>query len=409
MPVYEYIALNQDGRRLQGSIDAASAATARQRLREQDIFPTHIGEVSAGKKDGTPAKGGAEHFFRKVRLGDVAVMTKQLSTLLGAGLPLVPSLNTLVSQTRHPELRKTLARIRDEINEGNSLTASLSLFPGVFPPVYINMVRAGEASGTVDLILERLADFYESQQALKTKMRAAMAYPVLMFFIGSAVLLFLVAFVVPNITQIFGEMHQNLPAITVFLIAVSGFLKDFWWLVLLLAVGIAAAARYAVTKTSKGRYLWDRIKVTAPFFGAMNQKIAIARFSRTLGTLLQGSVPLLVALDIVKNIVDNRLISDDIAKAAREVEEGQSLSAPLSRSSLFPPLVTEMVSVGEQSGTMEKMLFRIADAYEREVEAGILVMTAMLEPVMILFMGLVVGFIVVSILLPIFEMNQLVR
>lgn len=409
MPVYEYIALDQGGRRLQGVVDAVSAAGARQKLREQDIFPAHIKEVTAGKGEGAPAKGASEHLFRKVRLGEVALMTKQLSTLLGAGLPLVPSLNALVSQTRHPELRRTLARIRDEINEGNSLTASLSLFPGIFPPVYINMVRAGEASGTIDLILERLADFYESQQALKTKMRAAMAYPALMFLIGSAVLLFLVTFVVPNITKIFGEMHQNLPVITVFLIAVSGFLKNFWWLILLVVVGLAAAVRYTVMKTLRGRYLWDKVKITAPIFGAINQKIAIARFSRTLGTLLQGSVPLLASLEIVESIVDNRLIADDIAKAAREVEEGQSLSAPLSRSSLFPPIVTEMVSVGEQSGTMEKMLFRIADAYEREVETGVLVMTSLLEPVMILFMGLVVGFIVVSILLPIFEMNQLVR
>ena len=409
MPVYEYIALDHEGRRLQGNVDAASAAGARQKLREQDIFPTQIKEMSTGKSGGVSAKGASDRLFRKVRLGDVAVMTKQLSTLLGAGLPLVPSLNTLVSQTRHPELRRTLARIRDEINEGNSLTASLSLFPRIFPPVYINMVRAGEASGTIDIILERLADFYESQQALRTKMRAAMAYPVFMFFIGSGVLLFLVAFVVPNITQIFGEMHQNLPAITVFVIAVSGFLKKFWWLSLLLVAGFAAAVRYAATKTIKGRYFWDKVKIGAPLIGAINQKIAIARFSRTLGTLLQGSVPLLTALEIVQNIVDNRLIADDIAAAAREVEEGQSLSSPLSKSSLFPPIVTEMVSVGEQSGTMEKMLFRIADAYEREVETGILVMTSMLEPVMILFMGLVVGFIVVSILLPIFEMNQLVR
>jgi general secretion pathway protein F len=409
MPVYEYTAFDREGRKRQGSVEAVSIETARARLREMDIFPTALTETAVGGRKGEAAKSAAGRLFKKVRLGELAVMTRQLSTLLAAGLPLVPSLNALVAQIRQPELRQSLARIRDEINEGNSLTTSLALFPAIFPPVYINMVRAGEASGTLDLVLERLAEFYESQQAMKMKIQAAMAYPVFMFFIGSAVLLFLVAFVVPRITEIFTEMHQTLPAITIFLIAVSGFLKSFWWLALVALAGAAGAIRYAVTKTEKGRYAWDRLKITTPLVGPINRKIALARFSRTLGTLLQGGVPLLAALDIVENIVDNRLISDEIKKAKRDVEEGQSLSAPLARSNLFPPIVTEMISVGEQSGTMEKMLFRISDAYDKEVESGILMMTSLLEPVMILVMGLVVGFIVVSIFLPLFEMNQLVR
>jgi general secretion pathway protein F len=409
MPVYQYIALDRDGRRQQGSIEAGSAAAARTKLREQQFFPASLEEMTAGGTEGAAAPASRRRLFGRVHPGEVAVMTRQLSTLLTAGLPLVPSLNALVAQTRHPELRRTLARIRDEINEGNSLTASLSLFPETFPPVYVNMVRAGEASGALDLVLERLADFYEGQQALRMKIRAAMAYPVLMGVIGSAVLLFLVAFVVPNITKIFGEMHQNLPAITVVLIAASRTLKDFWWLILLVSGGGLYGARYAATKTAGGRRLWDRIKIQAPVLGAVNQKIALARFSRTLGTLLQSGVPLLTALEIVENIVDNRLIADEIRKAARDVEEGQSLSAPLARSSLFPPIVTEMIAVGEQSGTMERMLARVGDAYEREVETGILLLTSLMEPVMILVMGLVVGFIVISILLPIFEMNQLVR
>jgi general secretion pathway protein F len=249
----------------------------------------------------------------------------------------------------------------------------------------------------------------ENQQVLRTKVRSALAYPILMFLIGSLVLFFLITFVVPNITKIFQEMHQTLPAITVFLIVVSGFLKDFWWLLAAMAVVLYGVILYGIKNTERGRYLWDKVKLKTPLFGPLNQKMAIARFSRTLGTLLQSGVPLLAAMDIVENVVNNRIIADEIRHAAREVEEGQSLSTPLARSGLFPPVAIEMISVGEQSGTLEVMLYRIADAYEREVESDILIMTSLLEPIMILVMGLIVGFVVISVLLPIFEMNQLVR
>jgi general secretion pathway protein F len=336
-------------------------------------------------------------------------MTRQLATLLGAGLPLVPSLSALVAQIRSPLLKTTLAQIREEVNEGNSLTQSMSHFPRIFPPFYINMVRAGEASGTVNLVLDRLADFQEGQQALRTKIRSALAYPLFMFLIGSGVLFFLVSFVVPNITNIFREMHQTLPGITVFLIVVSGALKSLWWIIALVLLSGIVGIRYAIRKTDQGRRLWDRFKLNAPLFGNLNRKIVVARFSRTLGTLLQSSVPLLAALEIAWNVVDNLIVADEIRRAAKEVEEGQNLSAPLSRSGFFPPIAVEMISVGEQSGNMETMLFRVADAYEKEVEANIILVTSLLEPAMILVMGAVVGFIVVSVLLPIFEMNQLVR
>jgi general secretion pathway protein F len=409
MPVYEYIALDAGGRRRKGIIDAGSVAAARQKLRETDIFPVELSEASERKREETAARRGAIHLFRRVGLQELALMTRQLATLLGAGLPLVPSLAVLVAQIRHPLLKTTLAQIREEVNEGNSLTQSMSHFPRIFPPFYINMVRAGEASGTINLVLDRLADFQEGQQALKTKIRSALAYPLFMFFIGSGVLFFLVTFVVPNITNIFREMHQTLPGITVFLIVVSGALKSLWWIIALILLAGIVGVRYAIRKTDQGRHLWDRLKLNAPLFGGLNRKIAVARFSRTLGTLLQSSVPLLAALEIARNVVDNLIIADEIRRAAKEVEEGQSLSAPLSRNGFFPPIAVEMISVGEQSGNMETMLFRVAEAYEKEVEANIILVTSLLEPAMILVMGAVVGFIVVSVLLPIFEMNQLVR
>jgi len=409
VPVFDYSALNSEGRKQKGIVEAGSVLMARQKLREAGVYPVDVKEAQTGKKEAAAESGSWGGFFSRVSLKDVSIMTRQLSTLLGAGLPLIPSLNALIAQTGHAQLKTILAQIKDSVNEGNSLTASMIHFPNVFEPFYVNMARAGEASGTLNAILGRLADFYENQQALRTKVRSALAYPVLMFLIGSVVLLFLVSFVVPNITKIFQDMHQKLPAITVFLITISGFLKVYWWLVLLLGAGAFMGSRYAIRKTAWGQYEWDRLKLKVPLLGSINQKIAVARFSRTLGTLLQSDVPLLTSLEIVRNIVNNRLIADEIHKTANEVEEGQSLSIPLARSGLFPPMAIEMISVGEQSGTLETMLFRIADAFEREVESNILMITSLLEPIMILTMGLLVGFIVVSVLLPIFEMNQLIR
>jgi general secretion pathway protein F len=409
MPVYEYIALDVGGRRRKGIIDAGSVAAARQKLRETDVFPVELSEVSDRKPADSAGGRGPIPLFQSVGLQELALMTRQLATLLGAGLPLVPSLSALIAQIRHPLLKTTLARIREEVSEGNSLTQSMSHFPRIFPPFYINMIRAGEASGTVSLVLDRLADFQEGQQALKTKIRSALAYPIIMFFIGSGVLFFLVTFVVPNITHIFSEMHQTLPWITIVLIAVSGFLKSLWWVIVLILIAGIVGLRYAIRKTDQGRNFWDKLKLESPLFGDLNRKIAVARFSRTLGTLLQSSVPLLAALEIARNVVDNTLVAEEIRRAAKEVEEGQSLSTPLSRSGFFPPIAVEMISVGEHSGNIETMLFRVADAYEKEVEANVVLVTSLLGPVMILVMGAAVGFIVLSILLPIFEMNQLVR
>jgi general secretion pathway protein F len=408
MPVYEYTALNDKGKRLKGIIDAQSTGAARQKLRESNIYLTDLQETSGAKKS-SPLKQPLGGLFRKVGTRELTVMTRQLATLLGAGLPLVQSLTTLITQTSHPQLKTILAQIREEVNEGSSFSHTLTHYPEVFPDFYLNMVRAGEASGTIHLVLERLADFSEKQQALKGRVRAALAYPLFMFLIGSGVLFFLVTFVVPNVTRIFDEMHQTLPLITIILIGVSRFLESFWWIIVAGLIGAFVALKYFLSKTQKGRGLLDRIMLALPVVGPINRKMAVARFSRTLGTLLESGVPLLASLEIVRNIVGNSLISDAIQQAGNDVREGQSLSAPLARSGIFPTISVEMISVGEQSGNLEPMLYRIAEAYEKEVESGITMLTSLLEPVMILVMGLAVGFIVVSILLPIFEMNQLVR
>jgi general secretion pathway protein F len=408
MPVYEYRALDSSGKNRSGIIDAESAIAARQKLRGSGIFPVEVKETSARPKDMPTEPVSVTTFLKRVRPGEIAAMTRQLAILLNAGVPLVGALTAFISQTDNPALKRIMAQVKDSVTEGNGLAQSLSRHSKLFSDVYVNMVRAGEASGSLDLVLARLADFSEHQEALKGRLRAALAYPVFMFFIGSIILFFLLTFIVPNITQLFSEMQQTLPLPTLILIGVGDFFKAFWWLVLiLLAAGVILVKR--LVKLPRGKYLWDELKLRIPVLGGIITKMAMARFGRTLGSLLQSGVPLLSALQIVRNIVNNELIAEAIDRSMADIQAGHSLAAPLSRSQRFPPIAIQMITVGEQSGELENMLHKIADVYERETEAQIMSLTSMLEPVMILVMGLAVGFIVVSILLPIFEMNQMIR
>jgi general secretion pathway protein F len=284
----------------------------------------------------------------------------------------------------------------------------LSLYSGTFSSLYVNMVQAGETSGTLEIVLERLADITEKQQALKQRIRSALYYPVFMSLVGALVLFLLLTFIVPSITSIFTDMDQVLPAPTRFLIGISGFFKIYWWLILIFIAGILLTFK-GIKKTVKGRYLFDKTTLFLPGFGLLAKKLAVARFARTLSSLLENGVSMLIALGIVKNIVGNVLISDVIEEASKEVGKGQGLGSSLAGSEVFPDLSIQMIQVGEQSGELENMLNKIADVFENEVETSIMSMTSLLEPVMILIMGVVVGFIVLSICIPIFEMNQLIK
>ena len=408
MPVYEYTALDGSGKNVNGIIDADSPVAARQRLRGTGVFPVEVKETTSKPKDLRPGSVSVSSLLKRVKPGEVSIATRQLATLLGAGVPLVASLEWLVSQITNPVLKKIMAEIKESVNQGNSLAYALADYPRVFSGVYVNMVRAGEASGSLDVVLDRLADLGEHQHALRSRFKAAMAYPVFMFFVGTLVLFFLVTFVIPKITPVFEEMHQTLPVPTVLLINASNFLKSFWW-VILIAAAIGAVVLVQLKKTPKGQYVWDEAKLRIPIFGPVNRKIALAQFARTLGSLLQGGVPLISALQIVRNVANNVLIADVIDVAIEEIQAGKDLASPLGQSRWFPSIVIQMIAVGEQSGELETMLDKIADTYERDVGAQIMAMTSMLEPVMILIMGLIVLFIVVSILLPIFEMNQMIR
>jgi general secretion pathway protein F len=408
MSVYEYTALDGAGKNVNGIIDADSAVAARQKLRGSGIFPVQVKKTSSKPKDVPSSSVTISNIFQRVKPGELSATTRQLSILLGAGVTLVASLDAMIAQIANPLLKKIMAQVNESVNEGRSLAFSLSQHPKIFSQIYINMVRAGEASGSLDLVLDRLAEFSEHQDALRGRFRAALAYPVFMFFIGSIILFFLVTFIVPNITKIFSDMHQTLPLPSLMLIGVSNFLKSFWWLVLLVLSGCVILTKKLI-KTPRGNHIWDEIKLRTPVIGAIYMKMAMARFGRTLGSLLRSGVPPLSALQIVRNIVNNTLIAEVIDNAMEEIEAGASLAKSLAQSRWFPPIVIQMISVGEQSGELENMLDKVADVYERETESKIMAMTSMLEPVMILVMGVVVGFIVISILLPIFEMNQMIR
>jgi len=408
MPVYDYTALNARGRKVTGIIDADSPMVARQRLRESRVYPVAIKEVSAADSPREKHTPESLRLFSRVRPIEVSMVTRQLATLVGAGFPLVSAMDVLIPQTKSPALKKVLAQVRESVVEGANFATALAAYPRLFSPLYVNMVRAGETSGTLEIVLERLAEISERQQELKTRIRAALAYPLFMSLIGTVVLFLLMIFIVPNITSIFADMNQTLPAPTRFLIAVSAFFKHYWWL-MAAAVAAAAVILRRLKKTDRGEYLFHRFILRLPVIGMLIKKLAVARFARTLGSLLENGVPLLNSLDIVRNITGNRLIAEAIEGAAVEVGRGQPLARSLEPDGVFPDLSIQMIQVGEQSGNLEEMLKKIADVYETEVESRVLAMTSLLEPVMILVMGVVVGFIVLSICLPIFEMNQLVK
>jgi len=411
MTTFEYTALNRRGKKQQGLITADSKTAAGTLLRRKNIYLVSINEINAentpGGMGGNVSDAGGMVFSRISR-GEISMMTRQLATLVSAGFNLISALDTLILQTRSRALIKVISKMRNAIEEGNSFSLALALYPSLFTPIYINMVKAGESSGTLDIVLERLADLMEAQEETRSKIQASLAYPVLMALVGVLVLLFLLTYIVPGLVGIFADMNQTLPGPTQFLISVSGFLKSFWWVLVLIAVVIMTGF-YLIKKTEKGAFFIDRTIFMLPKIGSLLKKSAAARFSRILGSLLEHGVPVLTALDIAKSIIGNRVLSGIITKAQAEVQQGGELGLALEQHRAFPVLATQMIKVGEKSGTLEKMLERTASFYEKEVDTSLTAMTAMLEPLIILVMGVVVGFIVLSVCLPIFEMNQLVR
>ena len=347
-------------------------------------------------------------FGHRVKLVDLANATRQLATLLSSGLPLMEALSVLVEQEEVVALKGALASVRDAVREGSSLADALKANSKVFSSLYVNMVSAGEASGMLDITLERLADFLDEQVRFRGRILAALAYPAFMTIVGVGMLFFIFSFVMPRVVGMFADMKQQLPFITVILLNAVRFFSSFWWAILLALGGAAYYIRNYI-HTPAGKEALDIRLLRLPVFGSLIRMIAVSRFTRTLGTLLQSGVPTLTALDIVKSVVGNSVLARAIQNARENVREGEPIADPLRRSGLFPPVMVQMVAVGEKSGELEKMLLKISDSFDRTVETRITGLMALMEPVIILAMGLIIGFVVIAIMLPMLEMSSGVR
>jgi len=406
VPVFEYRALDARGKALQGLREADSPKTLRAALRREGVFLTDV--VGQKQADAQAARdvNVKRWVVGRISAEDLAIATRQLAVLVHAGIPLVEALTALVDQVDKEKLKRVLGDVKQRVNEGAALADALAAHPKVFGELYVNMIRAGEHSGALDVVLVRLADFTEAQARLRSKILGTMAYPALMMIIGSIVLGVLFTVVIPKITKIFEDTKATLPLTTRILMAFTGFVTQYWWALLaLVALGIWGFVRWK--RTPAGRARWHRFVLTVPIFGNLVRIIAIGRFARTLSTLLKSGVPLLTAMDIVKNVVGNDRLAEVIEQSRDSIREGESIAAPLKRSGEFPPLVHHMVAIGERSGALEEMLANVATAYESQVDTSIAALTSLLEPLMIVAMGVVVAFIVFSVLMPILQINTL--
>ncbi|CAN5265512.1 type II secretion system inner membrane protein GspF [soil metagenome] len=471
MAVFEYRGLSVgNGKSVHGFRDADNQKSLRAALKREGILLTSANEDHKGGKQGN--SGGRINLgaiFNRVGVGDVAMMTRQLATLVTAGIPLVEAVTALIDQVEKQELQRILTQVRDRVNEGQSFAKALEPHSKVFPNLYVNMVAAGEASGTLEQVLDRLSDFMENQAKLRSKVSAALAYPILMVILGTGLISVMMIAVVPKVTSIFASLDKALPWYTSVLIFISdvvsanytaGFAltvamfgtvrkamslgpaasakggsrdSNLLWVVLSAFVGIVmllaffavssilsyvvgmifgalagfAFARFiAFLATEPGRLWRDTMILKAPLIGNLARMLAVARFSRTLSTLLSSGVPLLKAMEIVKNVLDNAKLEKVIETATGSIREGESIAAPLKRSGDFPPIVTHMIAVGEKSGQLENMLENVAKAYDIQVDTRVQALTSLMEPLIIVFLGGAVGFIAFSILMPLIQMSD---
>jgi general secretion pathway protein F len=403
LPLFEYSGLDNQGRKKSGTIEGPGRKAVSQQLLGQGIFLTELRETGTQRARKWAFRIGG--VTRKLPAGELAAATRQMATLLGAGLALDEALNTVGEQSDQPLLNRTFAKIREQVVQGGTLHEALAAHRNIFPDLFINMIQVGEDSGTLDRTMYRLADFLENQARMRSRIQAALAYPVLMTLVGSGVLVFLFVFVVPKITSMLNELDRALPWPTLLLIALTDFLTRWWWLLgLLLVLALVAFKRYR--GTAQGRLRTDALILKIPLFGRLQLLIVTARFARTLGTLLESGVPLLKALDISRNLLTNRVLNEAIVTVALRVQEGGSLAVSLKESAVFPPMLAQLTAAGEKSGKLEELLFRVADTYEHQTDLSMTGMLSLLEPLMILVMGGIVGFVVLAILLPIFEASQ---
>ena len=423
MPRFTYVALDGRGQESTGLVEAGSSNEAIGQLRQAGYFPTSVYEESkGGGRDGKSARATAKAIRaaqprerknivlfqrKKVKPKVLMIFTRQLATLIDAGLPLLRSLNVLAKQERDAVLKRTINKLADGVQGGNTFSDALSLHPLIFNDLYVNMVKAGELGGVLEVVLNRLAEFQEKAAKIKNKVKSAMVYPVIVISMAFAIMGFLLVFIVPKFEAIFHDMLGNkpLPAITTFVINLSKLVQNHWLVLIGAIVAVGAAYRF-IARTRGGKAVIDRFKLQMPLFGDLTRKTAISRFSRTLGTLVTSGVPILQALNITRETAGNAVIAKAIAQVHDSVKEGESIVQPLEASRAFPPMVISMIDVGEETGQLPEMLLKIANVYDDEVDNAVAGITAALEPIMIVILAFIVGTIVLALFTPLISIIQ---
>lgn len=404
MPIYEYRGFKKDGRSASGTIDADSSRAAKVKLKKDGILVVDLKDKTKAAKKVKGKKGPSQ---KSVNIQDLSMMTRQLATLLKANIPLVDSLAAVSEQVENPFLAEVVSEIKNSVNEGGGFHKALEKYPKVFDKIYISMCEAGEMSGTLDVILLRLAEFKEAQSEMSTKVKSALMYPVLMMVLSMLMLAGLFIFIIPQIVEVFESSPElKLPWYTLVIIDISGFLVNYWHV--LLGAGVISYLLFKNWKsTPAGREQWDGIFLKLPVVGKLGRTVSVARFTRTLATLLTGGVPMLAAMGIVRNVVDNEVIAKAIDIGRDNISEGESIAGPLKKSGQFPPIVIHMINIGEKTGDLENMLTQVSDSYDFEVKTAVDGLTSLLGPVMIVVMGCVIGVIVFSIMVPMFQLSAI--
>ena len=419
MPIFEYKAFAAGGSTTTGVIDADSPREARSKLRRENLLVSEIREMRGKGRKKSGDAGSKVGLFSKLKssraatagpsakdLDIVAGVTRQLSTMLASGIPLAEALRAMIEQAETRKVETLFREIREAVSQGASFADALEQHPSMFTELYVNMVRAGEATGNVDVVLSRLADYLQSQRALRRKVVSALTYPIMMVALGILVVIVLMTFVVPKITDMLRDQGQQLPLATEILISISDLFKNWWWLGCLIVALLSFLVERVYKRSEGGRLFIDRNLLKSPIVGDLLRKQAVARFTRTLSTLLRSGVAAVQSLEITETVVGNRVIANATKHIRERIVEGTDISGPLKQTGVFPAVVGYMVSVGEQSGELEQMLDRIAESYDEEIEVATERMTAMLEPIMIMGLAVVVGYIVVSIVLPILQVGS---
>ncbi len=407
MPKFAYKAINKEGKEIFGLVDADTQALAINDVRNLGLHPTTIREArkSDEKRARYGKKGINEIYFGGMKVKHIVIMTRQLATLIDAGLPLLRSINVLIQQQKPSKLRDVLREIAEDVQSGSTFSEALAKHPKGFDRLFVNMVRAGEVGGMLEVVLNRLAIFMEKRMALKRRVKGAMVYPIAVLTIATLIVLFLLTFVVPEFATVFSDMDAELPMMTQWLIAAGDFVKFKYWLMMCWLSGTVSGIKI-LFKFKLTKRIMDRVVLKLPLVGDLVTKVSVARFARTLGTLITSGVPILQSLRITKETIGNEVIENAIQKVHDSIKEGDTIAAPLDESKVFPAMVVNMIDVGEETGSLDAMLMKVADIYDEEVEIAVETMLRLMEPAMIILLGFVIGFIVISLYLPIFSLGD---